>query len=686
MPDEIATIGTTPSDGQIALIWDPPANNGSAILRYQYFVLNANTNVHLVNAWTNIPGSNAATVAFTVTGLTNGIPYLISVRPVNSVGPGLGSGANLIPATFPTAPTNLMAEPRNGKVRLEWTTPTFNGGNTITGYEYQQKTGTNAFGSWLQILGSSASTTGYTVISLTNGTSYTFKVRARNDIDAGTASNEATATPENFPAPPPTVTATAGNQQITVNWTTPADNGNTILRYQYHVYYATNLMIHTTWTNIPGSDVNTTEYTVTSLTNGVAYLVAIRAVNNFGHGANTLALSVIPASIPGAPTGLTAEPGDGQVHLQWTAPISDGGNTITGYEYQQKTGSTPFGSGINISGSNANTTEHTVTGLTNGTNYTFRVRAKNPMGEGLPSNEASATPVTVPSVPQNFTLTPGNGQVRLDWTAPASDGGNAILRYEYRHRAGTDSFTTWTNVPGSNINTTQYTVTGLTNGTLHTFEIRAATATTRGMAASETTTPMAVAPDAPRELSAKSKNTAVELTWQTPLDNGGSPIIRYEYRQKTGNGPFGTWMNIPNSGVTGLNATSYTVTGLTNGTSYYFKLRAVNNADESAASNEALGIPQPITTPDKPRGGQLSSGEGKVIVQWIEPLRDGGTPILHYEYCLRQKIPVQRPLGRNPRQRPRRRQPRALRDHPQQRHLHSSLPAGSERPGRRTQL
>ncbi len=638
VPDQIATIGTTPSDGQIALIWDPPANNGSAILRYQYFVLNADTNIHLISRWTNIPGSNAATVAYTVTGLTNGVPYNFGVRPVNSVGPGPGkSRENLIPATFPTAPTNLMAEPHNGKVRLEWTAPTFNGGITINYYEYQQKAGTNAFGPWLRIIGSSASTTGYTVISLTNGTSYTFKVRARNDIDAGTASNEATATPANFPDPPPTVTATAGNQQITVNWTTPADNGNTILRYQYNVYDTTNEMTHTTWTNIPGSDVNTTEYTVTSLTNGVAYAIGIRAVNDFGPGPGTLSPVLIPASIPGAPTGLTAEPGDGQVHLQWTAPISDGGNTITGYEYQQKTGSTPFGSGINISGSNANTTEHTVTGLTNGTNYTFRVRAKNPMGEGLPSNEASATPVTVPSVPQNFTLTPGNGQVRLDWTAPASDGGNAILRYEYRHRAGTDSFTTWTNVLGSNINTTQYTVTGLTNGTLHTFEIRAATATTKGMAASETTTPMAVAPDAPRELSAKSKNTAVELTWQTPLDNGGSPIIRYEYRQKTGNGPFGTWMNIPNSGVTGLNATSYTVTGLTNGTSYHFKLRAVNNADESAASNEALGIPQPITTPDKPRGGQLSPGEGKVIVQWIEPLRDGGTPILHYEYCLRQK-------------------------------------------------
>ena len=436
-------------------------------------------------------------------------------------------------------------------------------------------------------------------------------------------------------------TLTEGNQKITVQWPTPDNNGSAILRYQIQqAQTVAEFTTHTEWTNIQNSgpgETNANSYTVTGLTNGILYSFGIRAVNSVGTGRNSYSDEVIPGTIPDAPTGLTAEPGDGQVRLQWTAPISDGGNTITGYEYQQKTSSTPFGSGINISGSNANTTEHMVTGLTNGTNYTFRVRAKNPMGEGLPSNEASATPVTVPSVPQNFTLTPGNGQVRLEWTVPASDGGSTILRYEYRHKAGTDSFITWTTVPSSNINTTQYTVTGVINGTLYTFEIRAATATTKGMGASETTTPMAVAPDAPRQLSTRSQNQAIELTWQTPLDNGGSPITRYEYQQRTGNGSFGTWMNIPNSGVTGLNATSYTVTGLTNGTSYHFKLRAVNNADESAASNEALGIPQAITTPDKPRGGQLSSGDGKVIVQWVEPLRDGGTPILHYEYCLRQK-------------------------------------------------
>ena len=550
-------------------------------------------------------------------------------------------------ADVPTALTAVPAPDTTPQLAfdLSWTAPASDGGSAITKHQHRHKTGSNAFGAWTDIPDSTATeanATSYTVKGLTANnppTTFTFEVQAINANGDSGESNQASATVDvpdtTFP------TLTEGNQKITVQWPTPDNNGSAILRYQIQqAQTVAEFTTHTEWTNIQNSgpgETNANSYTVTGLTNGILYSFGIRAVNSVGTGRNSYSDEVIPGTIPDAPTGLTAEPGDGQVRLQWTAPISDGGNTITGYEYQQKTSSTPFGSGINISGSNANTTEHMVTGLTNGTNYTFRVRAKNPMGEGLPSNEASATPVTVPSVPQNFTLTPGNGQVRLEWTVPASDGGSTILRYEYRHKAGTDSFITWTTVPSSNINTTQYTVTGVINGTLYTFEIRAATATTKGMGASETTTPMAVAPDAPRQLSTRSQNQAIELTWQTPLDNGGSPITRYEYRRRTGNGPFGTWMNIPNSGVTGLNATSYTVTGLTNGTSYHFKLRAVNNADESAASNEALGIPQAITTPDKPRGGQLSSGDGKVIVQWVEPLRDGGTPILHYEYCLRQK-------------------------------------------------
>jgi hypothetical protein len=75
--------------------------------------------------------------------------------------------------------------------------------------------------------------------------------------------------------------------------------------------------------------------------------------------------------------------------------------------------------------------------------------------------EPSAEAPQMPSVPQNFTATPGDGQVALSWSAPASDGGSAILKYQ----VSKDNGTSWTDV-GLN---TSHTFTGLTNGTEYTF-------------------------------------------------------------------------------------------------------------------------------------------------------------------------------------------------------------------------
>ena len=103
-----------------------------------------------------------------------------------------------------------------------------------------------------------------------------------------------------------------------------------------------------------------------------------------------------PPPPPAKPTGFTATAGGKQVTLNWTDPTN---NDITGYQFQQKTGSNSFGGWMPISGSGAATTTHTVSGLTNGTAYTFRIRAVAGIVRGTPSEEMTATPVnTDPTV------------------------------------------------------------------------------------------------------------------------------------------------------------------------------------------------------------------------------------------------------------------------------------------------
>jgi predicted phage tail protein len=122
-------------------------------------------------------------------------------------------------------------------------------------------------------------------------------------------------------------------------------------------------------------------------------------------------------TVPSAPTGLTATPGDRQVVLTWNAPSDDGGSPITSYNMWR--GTTPGGEVLITSVGNALT--FTCTGRTNGVTYYFKITAVNAIGDGPPSNEASATPMAVPYAPTGLTATPGNAKVVLKWTAPSNE-------------------------------------------------------------------------------------------------------------------------------------------------------------------------------------------------------------------------------------------------------------------------
>ena len=122
-----------------------------------------------------------------------------------------------------------------------------------------------------------------------------------------------------------------------------------------------------------------------------------------------------------------------------------------------------------IDSSNAETSSHSVTGLTNGVKYTFQVRAVDIVGIGPPSDIARATPMPVPDAPTNFVARPRDNRVRLTWNYPNDP---SITRYQYRQSAG-GSFGPAINVPRSGATTTAHWVTGLTNGVRYTFQVRA---------------------------------------------------------------------------------------------------------------------------------------------------------------------------------------------------------------------
>lgn len=173
------------------------------------------------------------------------------------------------------------------------------------------------------------------------------------------------------------------------------------------------------------------------------------------------------ATVPGAPTSPSATAGNTQATVTFVAPASNGGSAITGYTAT----STPGGFTGSISGSSA--APITVTGLTNGTSYTFTVHATNAIGnsvESASSNIVTPASITVPGAPTIGTATGGNAQATVTFTAPGSNGGSAITGYTATSTPGsfTGSITGATAAP--------ITVTGLTNGTAYTFTVHATNA------------------------------------------------------------------------------------------------------------------------------------------------------------------------------------------------------------------
>ena len=584
--------------------------------------------------WTKVPSGSGSTRSYTVTRLTNGSEYGFEVRGVNGgVDGGISNKVTATPKAPPPAKrvppaATLSASAGNGQVALSWS---YSGTVPVTGWQQHHKAGSKTWESWANVPSSTGTTRSYTVTGLTNDTLYTFEVRGVNGNGNGTASNQATATPKEPVPPAPTLSATAGNKQIALSWT--YSGSVTVTHWQYRRQsdiqdfsegQPANTKIWGPWANVPSSTGTTRSYTVTGLNNGSEYGFELRGVNGSGRGSVSNKVTATPrVPVPPAPT-LSATAGNRQVALSWTY---SGSVTVTGWKYrrqsefedlsgQRKSSTKIWGPWTAISG--AATRSHTVTGLTNGSEYGFELRGVNGSVNGSVSNKVTATPKAppkAPGAPRSLSATPGNQRVSLSWSAAAANG-SAILRYEYRRDSGS-----WSTVSGG-ASARSRTVTGLTNGTSYTFKVRAVNGKGAGSVASVTATPKAPpkAPGAPGSLSATPGNKQVSLSWSAAAANG-SAILRYEYRRDSG-----SWSTV--SG--GASARSRTVTGLTNGTSYTFKVRAVNGVGSGSSASVSATPKAPATVPGAPGSLSATPGIGQVTLNWSAAAANGSA-ILRYE-------------------------------------------------------
>ncbi len=364
-----AGLVATPGDGSASIAF----TLGSAITNYEYSTDDGAT-------WTTRSPTSAST-PIAIAGLANGTTYQIKLRAINDVGTGSASTAvSVTPAAAPNPPSSLFATPGDGSASIAFI-PGYENGAEITNYAYSTDNG----GSWTTRSPTSAASP-IAITGLSNGTTYQIKLRAINSAGTGSEGFAVNVTPAAAPAAPTSLSAIAGNASASIAFTPGSNNGSAISDYEYSLDGGTN------WVS---SGTASSPVVITGLTNGTTYSVLLRAVNGAGDGkgAASVPVSVTPATVPAAPTSLVVTPGSGSASIAFT-PGSDNGSAITTYEYSLNGGE------WRALSSPDNSSPITITGLTNGTTYSVRLRAVNGAGDGkgAASSAVSVKPVA-PVVP-----------------------------------------------------------------------------------------------------------------------------------------------------------------------------------------------------------------------------------------------------------------------------------------------
>jgi hypothetical protein len=294
-------------------------------------------------------------------------------------------------------------------------------------------------------------------------------------------------------------------------------------------------------------------------------------------------------TVPDSPTLVTAIIGDNEATISFTLPEYDGGSPIVSYSV--------ISSPDNITATGLSS-PITITGLDNGTLYTFTVVATNEVGNSDPSSTSNAVSYSsVPDSPTSVTATEGNSQATISFTAP-DDNGSAIVSYTVRSSPGNITAT------GSS---SPITVTGLTNGISYTFTVVATNGVGNSTPSSASNAVLFVSvPQPPTSVSASFGETQSNISFTPPTNDGGSAITSY------------TVTSSP-EGITATGSSSpITITGLTLGTSYTFTVVATNGEGDSVPSSPSPAFTAGDDAITASLTTSLSNYQSAATDEWIQ--------------------------------------------------------------------
>ncbi len=577
---------------EIRLTWTDNSSNETG------FEIQRHTNI--VGDLTYVPFATvgANVVEYTDSGLTGGLTYYYRIRAVGTLQDGNSAWVEFAqygiqPLSTPTLSALLVY---NG-VRLSY--------SDVSGessYEIQRSMDAGASWSPLATPGGGSAGGGYweytDTTATTPGSTYSYRVRARNSWGTSAWSGTASAYKPNPPPAPTVLSATQIGFAIQLTWTDNSTNetGFEIQRRTYLGSYGPLVTVGP----------NTVQHTDPGLTGGQTYYYQIRAVGGAQDGNSAWVVFVgngtyVPP-LPSAP-GLTATPGTTSFSLSLT------GITI-GYTYRIERSTD---SGINwsllTSGTfNTSPTSYSDTGLTRGMTYSYRARATNTQGDGPWSITAGGyLPNPPPAAPIGLSATAQTGfAIRLAWT----DNATSETGFEIQRKTSFGG--TYASLVTVGANVVEYTDSGLAGGTTYYYRIRALGSPADGnsvwveFAASGTYVP--ALPPAPGSFAAGAAGTSINLSWSSSYNS-------YPYEiEWSADGT--SWVALTTVTYAGCCTGTYQHTGLTRGQTYWYRIRTSNVSGLGPWSTASAYLPDPPPAPTGP-AATIQAGP-KIHLTWTD--------------------------------------------------------------------
>jgi fibronectin type 3 domain-containing protein len=560
-----ALIATANQVFQIQLNWIDGSTNETG------FEIERSTN--------NVNFSKISTTGANITQFMDGplIPdtrYYYRIRAINASGASgytnVAEAVSYLPP--PSAPSGLTANPVDaGRIDLTWT----DNADNEAGFEIERSGDGTTYNKIAEV---GSNVTAYQNTGLSPATRYWYRVRAKNRGGTSGYSNVADATTrDTAPNAPRNLSATpVSNKQINMSW---QDNSGNETGFELE-----SSPDGTNFTKLTDLPANATSYTHTGLATLTRYWYRIRAKNAIGYSAYSETASATTFDVPPlAPSALVATTvSASEVGLTW----KDNAANESGFEIERST------NGINytkVGETAANAITYQNTGLSPATRYWYRVRAKNSQGGSDYSNVATATTKDVPPAsPSDLAATAiSYQQINLSWTDKA---GNET---GFEIETSTDG-STFAKVSTVAANVRTFQSVGLKQLTRYYFRVRAINAIgNSGYSNIATaTTPKAPLPDTPKGLTALPVDfDLIQLSWSQLSENATTVIIERSMQ------PDRSFVQIGSQAAANTRFADREILDVSD---YYYRIKAVNGAGESAYSAVAKVAADAIITGTEP--------------------------------------------------------------------------------------